>query len=102
MKLFLKVCENLSRIGITSDQNHRLNQTNALSLFFYGQFVISTMWFFFVEAETIDEYAYSFYAFITGLGNIWGALVTILKMQTIFGIISNIKNCIDEREHPKL
>lgn len=56
------------------------------------------MVFLLTEAGILEEYVNSFYAFITGIGNISGILVCTWKMTNIFQLMNNMENCIDESE----
>lgn len=96
MKIFLQVCRNFDVVGIQSDQKHSLNWKNALALFFYGQFAISTLVFLCTEAKRVEEFSFSFYAFATCVATIGGIWSSIWKMDDIFEWIADIEHFIEK------
>lgn len=103
MKLFLRfknVCKNfgLHETQPFEKNQHWLNVKAFVVLFFTGQFVLSSMAYLVIEANTFREYANSFYlstsftaTFIIGILFIW-------KAEQIFNVITNFEIAIQKRK----
>lgn len=96
MKILLKVRQNFEMVGIKGHQKHRLNPRSISMLFFLGQFTITTAVFFGTQTKHIDEYAFSFYAFVTGLGTIVSILSSLQEMTRIYELIYSMENLIEK------
>lgn len=96
MKIFLQVRRHFEVVGIQTNQNHSFNQRNISSLCFYGQFVVATMVFLFIEAKNIQEYAYSFYGFATVIGSMISTLSSIWEISNTFELTTSMENFIEK------
>lgn len=94
MKIFVKVSHIFNVVGINSNQNCPFSSKYFLSLFLYGQILISTMVFFFAEAEQLHDYAYCFYAIATFLGTSISTFLCLWRMKSLFELITDMENFI--------
>lgn len=78
------------------NEKKRLNQINLIYLLVVGQFSVSALAFLSLEANTLKEYAESFYASLTITSNCYGLWILFFKSQDIFKFIEHIEETLEK------
>lgn len=97
MKLFIYLISQYKVLGICPVQNIQTHARNGLHIFFVAQLSITGLVYLVFEANTIPEYVDSFYAFSTGLVNVFSFIVIISKMERIYQLIEELEKSIQQR-----
>lgn len=77
---------------------HWLNVKVFVALFFIGQFAISSTIYLFIEANTFNEYANSFYLSVTLTTFFTTDSLFIWKAEQIFNMMANFHIAIQKRK----
>lgn len=101
MKIFSLIISHFKLMGIDPSKTrwgYPLNWRTLAVLIFHIHFLLSTTAFFWLEAKTIAEYADSFYAAISAVGNINVFIVNVLKMKEVFQLIACLEDTVESRK----
>lgn len=65
---------------------------------FHVHFLLATTAFFSFEAQTVGEYADSFYGACSAIGNINVFVWNVLQMNEVLGMMNNLEMVIEKRK----
>lgn len=97
MKLFINLRRYFDILGISPVQNVNKYFRQFFTLFFQVQLSITAVIYLFDEAETIQEYADSFYAFATTAATAINIFSFIWNMDKVFDLIQNLEKAIEKQ-----
>lgn len=100
MKLFVSLKLTYAKWGIRpieTGSKHSFNFTNCLALLLVIQFCMTATIYLIRNANSVPEYADSFYTFSTSGLNVLNILLIVLKSANIHQLIENIEKVIEQR-----
>lgn len=101
MELFLTIQTYAAIIGINrsyAKQKIKFNRRNVIILMLFGIFTILTTAYLYYDVHTAQEYAETFFAWITWLAISIGFFIMILKSVNLFEMFEHFEKTIECRK----
>lgn len=101
MKIYTSILKHFGTLGLTAPQpfqKHPFHLRNLLTLFAFGLTTLSYIIFALFGAETISEYAESFFVCSSMIFECTIFTILLSKTVKLFDIIQNIEGAIGKRE----
>lgn len=97
MKLFQVIQNQMAIAGIRPSQRTTFNRQNLIVLLLIGLSVISMTEFLLFDANTFQQYAKSFFAWISVFATFVGFYLIIVKSTDFYKYIEHLERIIEKR-----